>query len=190
MLGCPCGAADWHLALGVGAQFPSPLLPRLWAQLHFGPAAPPLELPGSLSPCERWWVKGVLQRAGTSTGTREQGEGVWEIRLLWEVIESTSEIEAVFKWRACVILLHPVSLGVTGGCRTVENYQCWWETLPIWIADLETSVGGVSISSSQGFPLPAPGSSLKEQSSWRNACRCQIQIQTTQKTCYFSFSLS
>lgn len=42
-------------------------------------------------------------------------------RLPFWIIESMSEIEAVFKSRVFVILLHLVSLGVTGGCRKVEN---------------------------------------------------------------------
>jgi len=42
-------------------------------------------------------------------------------KLPLQIIESMSEIEAVFKLRVFVILLYLVSLGVTGGCRMVEN---------------------------------------------------------------------
>lgn len=42
-------------------------------------------------------------------------------RLPLQIIESMSEIEAVFKLRVFVILLHLVSLGVMGGCGMVEN---------------------------------------------------------------------
>lgn len=38
-----------------------------------------------------------------------------------QVIESVSEIETVFKLKVFVILLHLVSLGVTGGWRMAEN---------------------------------------------------------------------
>lgn len=42
-------------------------------------------------------------------------------RLPLQIIESMSEIEAVFKSRVFVILLHLVSLRVMGGCHMVEN---------------------------------------------------------------------
>lgn len=62
--------------------------------------------------------------------------------------------------------------------------------LSIWIAYLETGVGGVSISLSQGFPMPLLGLSLKEQSGWRNAFRVQIPVYAMQKTYFFFFFLS
>lgn len=42
-------------------------------------------------------------------------------RLPLQIIESMSEIEAVFKSRVFVILLYLVSLRVMGGCHMVEN---------------------------------------------------------------------
>lgn len=61
-------AAGWHVAMEVGAPFPSLLLPRLWAQPDLGPTTPLCALP---------WVEGVLlQRVGISAGIGEGGEGI------------------------------------------------------------------------------------------------------------------
>lgn len=43
-------------------------------------------------------------------------------------------------------------------------------------------MGGVSISLSQGVPVPAPGLSLKEQSGCRNAFVLQVLLFVMQKT--------
>lgn len=120
----PCaGGGPWggsRLAHGRGPQGPVSITAATMALQHSLVSGQPLVSKSCLRTPP--WAKGVLlQRVVISAGISEEGEGTLSDRLPLQIIESVSEIEAAFKLRVFVILLHLVSLGVTGGCRMVEN---------------------------------------------------------------------